>query len=209
MSSGASRSEPIRANPRQYLDARDAREALLRSLIRRARESGAVAVVWVSVGIPGPDKQPAGVDAVFASGTDALTRALPDSTLMVEGVDLLGPYRAVMVPAGVQTGAIENRAAKESHHEADAPAGRPRGRLQAAGIKLLTVGLEESVPAGRLLDLDVYDVEGLPVDRARLALPERSCLVCPSPARECIRQGRHAAGELDLAVAALLRNRSS
>ena len=72
-----------------------------------------------------------------------------------------------------------------------------------AEAKAAALALEAASPSGRLLDLDVYAPEGGQLDRAGLGLPARTCLLCPAPARECIRLGRHA-GELGTRVEALL-----
>ncbi len=63
-------------------------------------------------------------------------------------------------------------------------------------LKRAALALEEGLPAGRLLDLDVYRPDGTQADRAALGLPPRPCLVCPQPAMDCMRLGRH--GEADL-----------
>jgi phosphoribosyl-dephospho-CoA transferase len=51
-------------------------------------------------------------------------------------------------------------------------------------VKYLCVGLEEAMPAGRLLDFDVEGRDG-PADRESFGLPARSCLVCGAPASVC------------------------
>ncbi|HEX7486748.1 MAG TPA: triphosphoribosyl-dephospho-CoA synthase [Vicinamibacterales bacterium] len=77
-------------------------------------------------------------------------------------------------------------------------------RLRPDAVKRATIDLESSLPAGRLLDLDVYDSAGRQVDRASVGLPPRSCLVCERPAVECIRLSRHAAEDVTAAAARLL-----
>jgi triphosphoribosyl-dephospho-CoA synthase len=76
---------------------------------------------------------------------------------------------------------------------------------EAEAAKRIAVALEEAAPSGRILDLDVYRPDGTQVDRARLGLPQRACLVCAEPARECIRARRHAQAEVLARVDALLR----
>ena len=71
-----------------------------------------------------------------------------------------------------------------------------RSDLQARQVKRLGIALESMHPAGRLLDLDVYDHSGKQLDRAALELPPRSCLLCPEPALACIRARRHTSEEL-------------
>jgi triphosphoribosyl-dephospho-CoA synthase len=71
-------------------------------------------------------------------------------------------------------------------------------------VKRATMKIESSLPAGRLLDLDVYGLPGRQVDRVAIGAPTRACLVCDRPAVECIRLSRHPAEELSAAVARLL-----
>jgi holo-ACP synthase len=61
----------------------------------------------------------------------------------------------------------------------------------APEAKRLAMQVEGAAPAGRLLDLDIYDASGRPVDRASLGLPPRKCLLCGEPALACIRAARH------------------
>ncbi|NTV73378.1 MAG: hypothetical protein HGA66_04140 [Holophaga sp.] len=78
-----------------------------------------------------------------------------------------------------------------------------------AQVKAAAVALEALTPSGRILDIDVYRPDGAQVDRASLGLPQRPCLVCAEPARECIRAGRHTAAELLAKVDALLQEHST
>jgi holo-ACP synthase len=71
-----------------------------------------------------------------------------------------------------------------------------RTELSAGEAKRRAIALESGHPAGRLLDLDIYDPCGRQVDRAALGLPPRSCLLCPEPALACIRGKRHQSEEL-------------
>lgn len=71
-----------------------------------------------------------------------------------------------------------------------------RTRLQAIKVKRVGVLLETTHPAGRLLDFDVYDHCGRPLNRRTLELPPRGCLICKEPALACIRSGRHTTEEL-------------
>lgn len=66
-----------------------------------------------------------------------------------------------------------------------------RTRMDPHETKRLAIELESGHPAGRLLDLDIYDATGRPVNRAALELPPRTCLLCPETALSCIRAKRH------------------
>jgi triphosphoribosyl-dephospho-CoA synthase len=64
--------------------------------------------------------------------------------------------------------------------------------------------LEAATPEGRLLDLDIYGLDGVQVDRAALDLAPRTCLLCGEPAGACMRLRRHAPEALVARVDALL-----
>ena len=66
-----------------------------------------------------------------------------------------------------------------------------RTPIEARQAKLLAMSIESGHPAGRLLDLDIYDAAGQPVSRGALELAPRTCLICAEPALSCIRAQRH------------------
>lgn len=123
-------------------------------------------LITASLAIPGPEKSPPGAAALFAWIIAELPRAVPGARRLSATWDALGPFDLWEV-AGA-----------------------------AADVKRRCLELEHAVPAARLVDLDVYTPEGIPVDRAALALPPRPCLCCPAPARACIRAGAHPGAEL-------------
>lgn len=63
-------------------------------------------------------------------------------------------------------------------------------------LKRAALALEQGNHAGRLLDLDVYRPDGTQADRAALGLSPRPCLLCPEPAVDCMRLGRHREADL-------------
>lgn len=58
-------------------------------------------------------------------------------------------------------------------------------------VKRAMVGVEESCRFGRLLDIDVLGLDGVPLSRTGLNLPGRRCLVCGEAAQVCGRSRRH------------------
>ena len=69
-------------------------------------------------------------------------------------------------------------------------------RSRAEKLKLFCVNEEETLPAGRLLDMDVTGRGGRIVGRAELGLPPRKCFLCGRPAAECVAGSRHAPEEI-------------
>ena len=67
---------------------------------------------------------------------------------------------------------------------------------EAAAVKRFCVRQEETLPQGRILDLDVTARGGVPIGRAELGLPPRKCFLCGRPAAECVSAARHAPGEV-------------
>lgn len=80
--------------------------------------------------------------------------------------------------------------------------------LPPDAVKRATIDIEATLPAGRLLDLDVYAADGRQVNRASLGLPARACLVCDRPAVECMRLARHSPDAVVAAAAVLLHPHS-
>lgn len=131
-------------------------------MIRR----GFPATLFVSLNIPGVEKVPPGAEALFLFAMAQIKKALPDSRLIVEASDALGPYAIFVL------------------------------ELPCEEVKRICVGIETALPSARLLDLDVYSSEGVQIDRKRLGLLSRGCLVCAQPAVECMRTKRHSYGDV-------------
>ena len=93
---------------------------------------------------------------------------------------------------------------RESRRDLLGPYHLATAKVPAPEAKRAAIALEAERPSGRLLDLDVYALDGHPMDRVALGLPPRRCLVCSEPARECIRAGRHSQEEVLAQVDQLL-----
>ena len=123
--------------------------------------NGYPALIFLTLNIPGAMKALPGGFGLYKWGFDQLHTVFPDIRILIQGSDLLGPYTFFRLDA------------------------------DPLEVKKQCVTLETAEPFARLLDLDVYDSSGQQVDRNILGLPARSCLVCESPAVECIRLKRH------------------
>lgn len=79
--------------------------------------------------------------------------------------------------------------------------------LDRLTAKRLTCRIEDTHPWGRLMDIDVLEADGesvRPISRTAVGLPERRCLLCDRPARECMRARTHTPEALQAAVDAIL-----
>ena len=61
----------------------------------------------------------------------------------------------------------------------------------ALELKLAMVAIEEQHRFGRLMDLDVIDVDGTSLSRQDHLIPRRKCLLCDEDAVVCARSRRH------------------
>lgn len=152
------------------LDARDRRQELLEQYLG----AGYPAVVFLSLVLPGEEKNPPGAEGLVSWAVGALVRNLPGLINLNRGSDYLGTYAIMHLV------------------------------LEASEVKRCCIAIEAAQPFARLVDLDVYDRAGVQIDRRRLGLPPRTCLVCGRPAVECIRLRRHGAAEVKGRVDELL-----
>jgi len=132
-------------------------------------------LVQISLNIPGPNKMPPGAEKLFSWGLRQVLDLLPSVESCSHGHDLLGPWTLLGTDRNAEL------------------------------IKQQTVELENETPAGRLIDIDIYDHNGRQLGRRELGFPPRRCLVCGEPAVDCIRQQRHSEKELKARINALLK----
>lgn len=74
-----------------------------------------------------------------------------------------------------------------------------------AEVKRLCVLVEEQLPGGRMLDVDVMAPYGEPIGRSELGLPPRRCFVCTQPAAVCVSRRLHPPEEILQRAAQLLQ----
>lgn len=144
-----------------FLAARDNRQEAVARAWRAAPPAGVSSLVFLSLNVPGADKNPPGVEGLFLALHHALLTALPQALEIERAVDALGPYALYRV-----------------HAPGDA-------------VKRACIGIENARPSHRLADLDVYVEGGHQIGRRALGLEARSCLLCPNPAVDCMRLGSH------------------
>jgi len=147
------------------------------ALVDQAIAGVSGAVVALSLNFPGPVKSPPGAADLFAEAVRRLRQALPGATQILSGRDALGPFALWHVPE------------------------------DPAFVKTVCIAIESGSRRARLLDLDVYSTSGTVLDRESLGLPQRECLACGLPARECARRSRHSVQSLARKARALLDDR--
>ncbi|OHE25214.1 MAG: holo-ACP synthase CitX, partial [Tenericutes bacterium GWA2_35_7] len=63
--------------------------------------------------------------------------------------------------------------------------------LNAKQFKRDLIQLEESIPLGRLIDLDLWQTPDQLWTRSSLGIPPRKCYLCDQPAHQCVRSRKH------------------
>ena len=142
--------------------------------LAQALSEGYSATVFVSLNIPGQEKTPPGSEALFLRALDELSKEIQGLTNLVRSCDALGFYAVFGLG------------------------------LEPVEVKSRCIRIETSHPYSRLIDLDVYAVDGSQIDRKTLGFPGRHCLVCEQAAVECIRVKRHSIEEVIVKVHELL-----
>lgn len=66
--------------------------------------------------------------------------------------------------------------------------------------KLIACEIEDTHPLGRLFDVDVLDVNGIPMKREAVGFAPRRCLMCDNEARYCMRNRTHTPQELNTKI---------
>ncbi len=143
-------------------------------LLTAALAAGRPAVLFLSLNLPGLYKVPPGADRLFAWGFERIAAAFPGSLLLAREADALGQFALRALDT------------------------------DPVAAKRLCIGLEEALPAARLLDLDVHSPSAGQVGRGALGLPPRPCLLCQRPAVDCIRTKRHRCDQVVAEAHALL-----
>jgi len=134
-------------------------------------------LVCLTLNIPGPEKNHPLADQGFRMGCRLLENALT-------GYPVLHREQR-NTPAGW-----------EGFFAVDAP---------AETLKALCVGIEDTSPIGRVLDLDVLGPQGEKLERGELGYPRRKCLLCQEDAAVCGRSRAHSLEDLREAVFGILR----
>ncbi|MDV3426369.1 MAG: citrate lyase holo-[acyl-carrier protein] synthase [Bacillota bacterium] len=71
---------------------------------------------------------------------------------------------------------------------------------EAEEIKKICVYAEETIPGGRMLDIDVMDSDKKQIGRSDIGLPPRKCFICDSPAYLCVSRRLHSSEQVAVCV---------
>ncbi|MFO7766874.1 MAG: citrate lyase holo-[acyl-carrier protein] synthase [Pelovirga sp.] len=123
-------------------------------------------LVLLSLNLPGREKASSPFTQLFDWGAQQLEERIENLYPVTRHTDILGPWALYT------------------------------SNLTAAAAKQIGCLIEESCAAARLLDIDIYDNTATAYHRQQLGQPPRCCFICPAPAVECIRLGRHSSEEL-------------
>lgn len=63
-------------------------------------------------------------------------------------------------------------------------------------LKKMTVDIETTHPLGRLVDIDILDLNNHTLSRTDLGSPPRRCFICSDPAHNCVRSRKHSLEEI-------------
>lgn len=74
----------------------------------------------------------------------------------------------------------------------------------AKAFKVLTCKLEDEHPLGRLMDIDVFDEEGVLLSRSHFGIKKRRCFLCNDEAFVCARAQKHSYPELNAQIKTLV-----
>jgi holo-ACP synthase/triphosphoribosyl-dephospho-CoA synthase len=144
-------------------------EQILNAREKRAQKQKALLaqyqkpLICFTMNIPGPEKSNRDVEIGFAVGNWLLQDFLRGHPVL---------YKELCY---ADTGC-------EAWYVVDEPAG---------ALKLLTIGLEDTEPIGRLFDIDILDVDGKKLTREEAGFERRKCLICDNDAAVCARSRAH------------------
>jgi holo-ACP synthase CitX len=159
----------------QLLAARDQRATYLSQLMERC--PGACIAVFTLV-TPGPVKRSAETARLFDAGVAALARLVT---------------RCELMPLAFES--FDRPTGEEAYLAV---------KTDPGFFKMELCKLEESVPYGRLWDMDVVRPDGARVCRADVGFRERGCIVCGKAGRACASRRLHPMDEVLLAARKLI-----
>lgn len=159
--------EEIEVTLIELLNSRESRVNYQKELLGKYKEEGGV-LISVTLNIPGPVKDRLSYRKALREGMERLREAIPDEKILYSEV------------RDLKTGSEGYLVVRE---------------FPIDELKKLTVNLEETLPLGRLYDMDVLDVNG-GISRSDIGSCRRKCFICGDDAKVCARSQKHSMEEL-------------
>jgi holo-ACP synthase len=145
----------------QLLEARELRAAHQKELIEKYR----LPLVSFTVNMPGASKKTADSSIIFREGCNALVKRLKETDCVLEYYVSKDPDTGFEAFFVVKTDELS--------------------------LKALMLEIENDHSLGRLFDLDVIGIDGMPISRETLGNLKRKCLLCKQDAHICGRNRGH------------------
>ena len=168
----------IAARPVSREEMETARAARAEHRREMLAETGAASLVQFTVVAPGAEKLLPEYRRLFVSGRRAVIEAFLGNNIVPLKIDVLEKVTGFELYLAMY--------------------------LPAEDVKRRMVEIEEVLPFGRLLNINVYDNEGNHIPRTTLGYPERCCLVCNKPGYDCARTAAHTTQEVREIVGRIL-----
>jgi len=173
----------------------ESREARVREQERLLRAYPDGTLICLTVQFPGPVKRDISSILVGEAGITALEEAFQER-LYEDVRDLETGFEAFyIVPESPEEAKRRCCEIEDTH---------PWGRLMDIDVILPAANPADNATPATLATPAGTPAAAAPLSRAALGLPERKCLLCDRPARECIRARTHSLTELQARIDALL-----
>jgi holo-ACP synthase CitX len=158
--------EGISITLEEVLTNKEARAALQRELLAQYKSP----ILSFTINMPGSVKLNNASRLLYKEGIDRLKGALERAYILVNDIQYVESFTGLEAFFSVRT--------------------------EAKTLKKIACSIEDQDAVGRLFDMDVLDVDGVPISRSVLDLPKRKCLICQQDAVICARSRQHSPEEL-------------
>ncbi|MBP2632655.1 MAG: holo-ACP synthase CitX [Firmicutes bacterium] len=158
--------EGISITLEEVLTNKEARAALQRELLAQYKSP----IISFTINMPGSVKLNNASRLLYKNGIERLKDALERAYILVNDIRYVENFTGLEALFSVRT--------------------------DAQTLKKIACTIEDQDAVGRLFDMDVLDVDGVPISRSALDLPKRKCLICQQDAVICARSRQHAPAEL-------------
>jgi holo-ACP synthase CitX len=158
--------EGISITLEEVLTNKEARAALQRELLAQYKSP----IISFTINMPGSVKLNNASRLLYKLGVERLNKALESADISVHDIRHVESFTGLEAFFSATT--------------------------DARTLKKIACTIEDQDAVGRLFDMDVLDVDGVPISRSALDLPKRKCLICEQDAVICARSRQHSPAEL-------------